>query len=310
MRPPPRLNSLTQRLSPSWPADHNERHAELNNEDVEALPSQGVERQPHAMPAKDTAPARELSLKRLALSAGTGEDVAAMMDRGSRIRWKLSRKAFALIAGALIVMLCGIFVWQRAAQGVSSPALSAAVGEDPPAQADTNPSSGTATTPASAHTSSTAETPAQGAAGTKNGTVVVYVSGQVAKPGVYTLPEDSRVDDVVRLAGGMTKNADPQAVNLAEILHDADHIHVAAVGEAPRPEQNKGSRSSGTEQLVNINEASAQDLEALPGIGPALAQAIVSWRENNGAFASVDQLSDVSGIGEATLAKLRDHVRV
>ncbi len=132
--------------------------------------------------------------------------------------------------------------------------------------------------------------------------VYVHVSGAVAKPGLYRLAEGARVVDVIAAAGGFADDADPAGVNLARLLSDGEQLHVAAAGESPAP----GS----ADVRVDLNSAEATDLEALPGIGPAIAGRIVAWREEHGRFTSVEDLLAVSGIGEKMLAGLRDRVRV
>ncbi|MBZ2195196.1 helix-hairpin-helix domain-containing protein [Ruania sp. N2-46] len=151
----------------------------------------------------------------------------------------------------------------------------------------------------------------------ENSAVVVHVAGSVVIPGVYELPAGSRVDDAVLAAGGPAADADLDAVNLAGSLQDGQQVYLPAVGEAGPPAAVPGAPSgTGTGaggdggELVDLNAATAADLEELPGIGPALAERILDWRTENGGFTSVDQLDDVSGIGPATMDRLRDLVTV
>jgi competence protein ComEA len=127
------------------------------------------------------------------------------------------------------------------------------------------------------------------------GQVVVSVSGKVRRPGLVRLPVGSRVDDAVRAAGGPVGGADVTALNLARRLVDGEQV---LVGVGPPP--GAGAAGAVAGGLLDLNAASASDLDALPGIGPVLAQRIVDWRTANGRFASVDQLREVTGIGEAT----------
>ena len=135
--------------------------------------------------------------------------------------------------------------------------------------------------------------------------VVVAVGGAVRSPGLVRLPAGSRVDDAVRAAGGGLDPAATALLNLARVLVDGEQVLVgvqlpeAAPGVAPQP----GG-------LLDLNLASASDLDALPGIGPVLAQRILDWRTENGRFASVDQLREVTGIGESKYQDLREKVRV
>lgn len=139
------------------------------------------------------------------------------------------------------------------------------------------------------------------------GVVVVHVAGAVRRPGVVELPAGSRVAEAVDRAGGLRGGADPASVNLARPLVDGEQIVVlrrGSTGAAP-PAPGAATQGAGTTGLVRLNTATVQELDALPGIGPVLAQRIVDWRTANQRFTSVEELGEVSGIGEATLADLR-----
>ena len=143
--------------------------------------------------------------------------------------------------------------------------------------------------------------------------VVVSVVGQVGSPGLVTLPAGARVADALAAAGGLLPGADPAAVNAAAVLGDGQQIAVgvpgaaAPAGGAPAAAVPGAGSAAGP---LDLHSATAADLDALPGIGPVLAQRIVDHRSTNGPFTSVDQLDDVSGIGPAVLADLTDRVRV
>jgi competence protein ComEA len=142
--------------------------------------------------------------------------------------------------------------------------------------------------------------------------VVVDVVGRVRHPGLVRLPAGSRVDDAVRAAGGAVPGTDLSGLNLARVLVDGEQIAVGiAVGIAVRvpPPGTSGSDGNGA-GLINLNTATADQLDALPGIGPVLAQRILDWRTEHGRFVSVDQLRQVSGIGEAKFADIRGLVTV
>ena len=141
------------------------------------------------------------------------------------------------------------------------------------------------------------------------GEVVVHVTGQVARPGLVTLAAGSRIADAVAAAGGVTRRRASETVNLARVLVDGEQIVVGAstVGSAPPAPGTPSPASSGP---VDLNTADARALEALPGVGPVLAGRIVDWRALNGPFRSIDELGEVSGIGDATLTRLRSLVRV
>lgn len=158
--------------------------------------------------------------------------------------------------------------------------------------------------------------------------LVVHVAGQVQAPGVVELPSGSRVVDAVAAAGGATEEADLDLLNLARPLQDGERILVPRPGEVPADtalppgpastgatrHPNTGVTGAGTAPdavaLVNINTADAATLDTLPGIGPALAQRIIEWREQHGGFQSVDELDAVSGIGPAVLARLTPLVTI
>ena len=137
----------------------------------------------------------------------------------------------------------------------------------------------------------------------------VYVSGVVRNPGVYVLGEGDRLDDAIEASGGPTEEADLAAINLASRLKDEDHWHIPEVeDEVSAP--TSVHQTAGASGKIDINSAQVDALTSLPGIGEVKAQAIVRYREKNGAFSSVDELADVDGIGPVTLNGLRDLVEV
>ena len=146
--------------------------------------------------------------------------------------------------------------------------------------------------------------------------IVVHVDGAVASPGVYELAIASpRVRDAVDAAGGLAQGADTSSMNLALPLGDGQKVHVPFEGEAGAEADTNGGNAAGSvpssmPSLVNINSATAEELDSLPGVGPSTAAAIVEDRDANGPFSSVEDLMRVSGIGEKKFAKLRDHICV
>ena len=144
--------------------------------------------------------------------------------------------------------------------------------------------------------------------------VYVYVTGAVANPGVYSLDEGLRVCDAVEAAGGLAEDADASTVNLARVLSDGEHIDLPTKAEVEAAlAQGPAGGASGVAaatSLVNINTADASALETLSGVGSATAQAIISDREQNGPFSSIEDLMRVDGIGEKKFAKLKDSICV
>jgi len=151
-----------------------------------------------------------------------------------------------------------------------------------------------------------------------SGAVVVHVTGAVNQPGVYELATGQRIDDALAAAGGPRPDADADALNLAAPLIDGDRIEVPVLGQAdagatatPDAGVTHAVVRDGdpaTLEPVDLNEATASELEALPGIGPATATAIIEYRTQTGPFGSVDQLVDVPGIGPAKLDAIREFV--
>ncbi|HET6967751.1 MAG TPA: ComEA family DNA-binding protein [Ornithinibacter sp.] len=174
----------------------------------------------------------------------------------------------------------------------------------------------------------TPATPTAGATGggavapgaTASAVVVVHVVGEVRRPGVQRLALGSRVQDAVDAAGGATGDADLARVNLARVLVDGEQVQVPAPGD---PDPSAGGAgggvaggagvvggSAGSSAPVSINTADLDGLDTLPGVGPVLAQRILDWRTQHGRFTSVEELGEVSGIGEKLLAQLRPLVTV
>jgi len=133
----------------------------------------------------------------------------------------------------------------------------------------------------------------------------VYVSGAVHRPDVYILAPDSIVKDALLAAGGATDEADLDRINLALPVADGQHIYVPRLGEEnpPVPSPSVPSPSDGR---ININTADSAALEALPGIGPVIAQRIIDYRLANGPFTQIEEIMDVSGIGSVTFEKIKD----
>jgi competence protein ComEA len=164
-------------------------------------------------------------------------------------------------------------------------------------------------TGAPAVTRGEAPSPSVGEAAATSRTVVVSVVGLVVRPGLVTVPSGARVADAVAAAGGLRPDADPASVNMAAVVADGQQIAVGVPGAAADSggAASAGSAASGP---VNLNTATAAQLDALPGIGPVLAQRIIDYRTQQGRFTSVDQLDDVPGIGPALYGRLSGSVTV
>jgi len=139
--------------------------------------------------------------------------------------------------------------------------------------------------------------------------ILVDVAGWVRRPGVYEFEEGARVIDAIDAAGGARSGALLESLNLAAPLADGIQILVPREGETVAP-PTSGGAVAGVAGLINVNTAAATELEELPGVGEVIGQAIVDYRTENGPFTSVDQLLDVSGIGDATLENIRELVTV
>lgn len=149
-------------------------------------------------------------------------------------------------------------------------------------------------------------------------TIVVDIKGQVHKPGVYEIAADSRLNELVKIAGGLTAEANDRELNQAIVLQDQQMIYVPHKEETVSPNASaavtagaqSGNAPSAAGELNNINTADLGELQQLSGIGEKKAQAIIQYREENGGFKNIDELTEVSGIGEKTLEKLKSSVTI
>lgn len=160
--------------------------------------------------------------------------------------------------------------------------------------------------------------PVAGGSGTSETRWVVYITGAVMKPGVYNVPSGARVYQALESAGGFSANADREGVNLAAMAEDGAHIHFPRKGEAAAQAQSQnvpqtaaqGGAKKTAEGMVNINTATAAELESLTGVGPKTAQAILSYREANGSFARAEDIMLVKGIGPKKYEAMKGQISV
>lgn len=250
----------------------------------------------------------------------------AWQDRG---RWLRGLHPGAILAAVLAVaVVVAVVVWRRpapiedrlpiAATGTASDAASNTAGAEEPA-------AGQGGNAGSLTTTTALDGPAPDGPTAPGGPteLVVHVAGAVAAPGVVRLGAGTRVTDAVSAAGGLRADADPDRINLAAPLTDGQRVVVPILGQpvpvevlpsgsaaGPGSAGASGTADGSPAALIDINTATESQLEELPGVGPATAAAIVAHRESEGAFATVDSLLDVRGIGEAKLDALRDLVTV
>lgn len=141
--------------------------------------------------------------------------------------------------------------------------------------------------------------------------VIVHISGAVPRPGVYALPEGSRVQDAIAAAGGFLAEAEKTQINLAALLIDGERLDIPFVeGGSPVLPTLGPTVVAVTTELININTASQSELETLPGIGPTTAQKIIEYREQNGEFVTIEELINVSGIGPGLYDRIKDLITV
>lgn len=137
--------------------------------------------------------------------------------------------------------------------------------------------------------------------------LAVYVCGAVVHPGVYELAEGSRIYEAVAMAGGMTDDASPTAVNQARVLTDGEMIEILTADEE---QEQRIIQEADSDGKVNLNTADAEELKTLPGIGDAKANSILAYREQHGAFAAIEDIKNIEGIKDGIFARLEDYIKV
>ena len=158
-----------------------------------------------------------------------------------------------------------------------------------------------------------ASSPAVSTSSSPRPRIVIHVVGAVRRPGLVRLPQDSRVQDAIDASGGLRSSAAPGELNLAQILTDGQQVLVgsrAHPGGRLSGGSDSGSASSSSSPQVDLNTATATQLDSLPGVGPVTAERILAWRTEHGRFRRVEELQEVEGIGPKTYADIAPHVRV
>jgi competence protein ComEA len=225
-----------------------------------------------------------------------------------RLRWDPGRKAAVALAFAVVAVVVATGWWLAASRPREVP-ISGSSGtssvSSSPAEGAVSPRG--SSDPASASSSAASTAP-----------VVVDVAGKVRHPGIYRLGAGARVYDAVRAAGGVRPGVSTLSLNLAAPVSDGEQIVVGAPGVPAASDS--GGRATGTAArapgatgsatVIDLNSATLEQLETLPGVGPVLGQHILDWRDAHGRFASIDQLREVSGIGDVRFAQLRPRVTV
>ena len=221
----------------------------------------------------------------------------------ARRRMGLDARAWAWVAAVVVAVLAGAWLLRPGPVAVEETL--------PMASASSVAAGGATTAPPASSSSSSLPTE-----------VVAHAAGAVVRPGVYALDPAARVDDLIRAAGGLAPDADGGRINLAAPLADGARVYVPRVGEgeAPPVVGPDGGPPPATDGAppdeaapaapIDLNTATEAELDELPGVGPSIAAAIVAFREQNGGFASVEDLLDVRGIGEARLAEISPLVTV
>ena len=249
--------------------------------------------------------------------------------RGARVAVSVR----AVVAFVVVLVVAVVFFAVRVARAQQAaapqpvPAGEGLVGRTSVPAAFTSAGGAAGVTSSGAAVPDVALTSGASARGSPGRLVVIDVVGQVVHPGVVTVPDGSRVVDVLTAAGGPLPGADVQRLNLARLVADGEQVFVPRPGETPPvlvgvpggsgsvaagggSGAGGTSGGAGTAALVDLNTATLAALDTLPGVGPVLAQRILDWRAQHGRFSSVDELGEVSGIGDKLLGQIRPKVRV
>ena len=272
------------------PAVATAAHPESEPEaDVDALPDGLPEAAPVVPAGKHLRPPRPGAGQRL--RGWLGDQVPDTL-RG-RVGLDPGPVLLVVALVAVAVMATAFVVWRMGGDAEAVPRAASAPGSPSPLVAVPAPGSAG---------------PSPRSANGDSGSVTVDVAGKVRRPGVATLPAGSRVVDALQKAGGARGRVDLSSLNLARVLVDGEQILVGRPAPGGLAASASTAAPDATGALVNLNTATAEQLDTLPGVGPVTAQKILDWRGSHGAFSAVDELLEVDGIGEKTLADLAPHV--
>ena len=234
-------------------------------------------------------------------------------------RWTLSPRHVVVLAAVLAIGLswAAWSVFRARPETLPDTRPSTAATGSPVAQPSSgsqSPAAAGTTQPAGAQASPNQPGQSTGIPGQPTGVVVVHVAGKVRRPGLVRAPTGSRVADVLTLAGGPLPGVDLTTLNLARQVTDGEQIIVGQPNALP-PASTPGATTSSAptappEAPVNLNTATLDQLDALPGVGPVLAQRILDYRTQNGPFTTIDQLQEVPGVGPKKFDSLKPHVRI
>lgn len=252
----------------------------------------------------------ERSTHQLKAAGQPQDDPAEKMSENRTYRWKMPTKLMGVLSAILILSIGWMLLNPRSApltEGDANDNPATTVVSEPDRRPEGSASSKNRSyerVPAHETTANTV---------TEKNEVWVHVAGSVVNPGVYQLPSDARVSQAIEKAGGAARSADLNKINLASGVLDGSQIYIPAQGETVTPDSaNSAAAPTGATQpsnptestTVNINTATAEQLQQLPRVGPKLAQKIIDHRTNNGPFTSLEDLDDVPGIGEAMMSSL------
>lgn len=266
-------------------------------------------------------------------AASDGGSPGSVAETSGATRWRLGGVPPGLAVVLLVVALVAFVLLGRLQSGSGELLVGPGAG---PAVSTVEPTRPVVVNGAPAGRSQAPAGPSEASAAPVVGPLLVHVDGAVNRPGVVTLRPGARVADAVQAAGGVSDDADTRLVNLARVLVDGEQVVVPRPGEealgAPVGAVDAGTAwqsgtsagagagagaganaaggAGGAAGLVDLNTADAAGLDALPGIGPVLAERIVGWREESGPFTTIEDLTEVSGIGPAVMADVRDLVTV